>query len=73
VARLLSDRYGLAVRTEDFVVPFFLTALNRPIQTLMTETLKKFSLRSPIAGTVVATPMTPGALVEVGGQEETAR
>jgi K+:H+ antiporter len=73
VARLLSDRYGLAVRTEDFVVPFFLTALNRPIQTLMTETLEKFSLRSSIAGTVVATHMTPGALVEVGGQEETAR
>jgi monovalent cation:H+ antiporter-2, CPA2 family len=73
VARLLSDRYGLAVRTEDFVVPFFLTTLNRPIQTLMTETLEKFSLCSPIAGTVVATHTTPGALVEVGGQEETAR
>ncbi len=32
----------------------------------MTETLEKFSLRSPIAGTVVATHMTPGALVEAG-------
>ena len=39
----------------------------------MTETLEKFPLRSPIVGTVVATPMTPEALVEVGGQEKTAR
>jgi K+/H+ antiporter YhaU regulatory subunit KhtT len=32
VTRLLSDRYGLAVQIEDFVVPFSPTALNRPIQ-----------------------------------------
>jgi K+/H+ antiporter YhaU regulatory subunit KhtT len=34
VTRLLSDRYGLAVQIEDFVVPFSPTALNRPIQAL---------------------------------------
>jgi CPA2 family monovalent cation:H+ antiporter-2 len=44
VTRLLSDRYGLAVQTEDFVVPFFATALNRPIQTLALRTLTGASL-----------------------------
>jgi len=32
----------------------------------LTATLEKFFLRSPIAGTVVTTHMTPGALVEAG-------
>jgi CPA2 family monovalent cation:H+ antiporter-2 len=34
VTRLLSDRYGPGVQTEDFVVPFHATVLNQTIRTL---------------------------------------
>lgn len=34
LTQLLSDRYGLAVRTEDFIVPLSPTALNQPIHAL---------------------------------------
>jgi Trk K+ transport system NAD-binding subunit len=34
ITRLLSDRYGPEVQTEDFIVPFYPSALNQPIQTL---------------------------------------
>jgi K+/H+ antiporter YhaU regulatory subunit KhtT len=44
VTHLLSDRYGLAVQTEDFVVPLFPTRLNRPIQSLQLRTLTGASI-----------------------------
>lgn len=44
VTRLLSDRYGLAVQTEDFVVPLYPTALNRPIQDLKLRTITGASI-----------------------------
>jgi CPA2 family monovalent cation:H+ antiporter-2 len=39
MTQLLSDRYGLAVQTEDFVVPFMPTPLNQPIGALNVRTL----------------------------------
>lgn len=39
LAQLLSDQYGLAVQTEDFVVPFFPSGLNQPIRSLRLRTL----------------------------------
>jgi K+/H+ antiporter YhaU regulatory subunit KhtT len=44
VTQLLSDRYGLAVQTEDFVVPLSPTALNRPIQALGLRTVTGASI-----------------------------
>jgi CPA2 family monovalent cation:H+ antiporter-2 len=44
VTQLLSDQYGLAVQTEDFVVPFASTALNRPIRTLGLRSLTGASI-----------------------------
>lgn len=44
VTRLLSDRYGLTVQTEDFIVPLYPTALNRPIQALAVRTLTGASI-----------------------------
>jgi monovalent cation:H+ antiporter-2, CPA2 family len=44
VTQLLSDRYGLAVQTEDFVVPLHPTALNRPIQALNLRSLTGASI-----------------------------
>ena len=44
VTRLLGDRYGLAVQTEDFVVPLFPTGLNRPIQALQVRTVTGASI-----------------------------
>ncbi|MBI4525286.1 MAG: TrkA C-terminal domain-containing protein, partial [Deltaproteobacteria bacterium] len=38
VTRLLSDRYGLEVQTEDFVVPFYSTVLNQTIEALRLRT-----------------------------------
>ncbi|MCS6925036.1 MAG: cation:proton antiporter [Candidatus Binatia bacterium] len=44
VTQLLSNRYGLAVQTEDFVVPLSPTALNRPIQELKLRTVTGASI-----------------------------
>jgi len=44
VTQLLSDRYGLAVQIEDFVVPLHPTALNRPIQSLNLRSLTGASI-----------------------------
>jgi CPA2 family monovalent cation:H+ antiporter-2 len=44
MTQLLSDRYGLAVQTEDFVVPFMSTALNRSIGALNLRTLTGASI-----------------------------
>jgi len=44
MTELLSDRYGLAVQTEDFIVPFMSTALNRPIRALNLRTLTGASI-----------------------------
>jgi CPA2 family monovalent cation:H+ antiporter-2 len=44
MTRLLSDRYGLAVQIEDFVVPFTSTALNQPIGALNVRSLTGASI-----------------------------
>jgi K+/H+ antiporter YhaU regulatory subunit KhtT len=44
VTQLLSDRYGLSVQTEDFVVPFHPTALNQAIRTLNLRSLTGASI-----------------------------
>ena len=44
VTRLLSDRYGPEVQTEDFVVPFHSTALNQTMQLLGLRTLTGASI-----------------------------
>jgi CPA2 family monovalent cation:H+ antiporter-2 len=44
LAQLLSDQYGLAVQTEDFVVPFFPSGLNKPIHALRLRTLSGASI-----------------------------
>jgi CPA2 family monovalent cation:H+ antiporter-2 len=44
VTQLLSNRYGLAVQTEDFVVPLSPTPLNRPIQDLKLRTITGASI-----------------------------
>lgn len=44
VTRLLSDRYGPEVQTEDFIVPFHPTTLNQTIQTLDMRTLTGASI-----------------------------
>jgi CPA2 family monovalent cation:H+ antiporter-2 len=44
VTRLLSDRYGPEVQTEDFVVPFHFTVLNQTIQALGLRTLTGASI-----------------------------
>jgi K+/H+ antiporter YhaU regulatory subunit KhtT len=51
VTQLLSDRYGLSVQTEDFVVPFHPTALNQPLRTL--------NLRSLTGASVIAIHRDP--------------
>jgi CPA2 family monovalent cation:H+ antiporter-2 len=44
LAQLLSDQYGLAVQTEDFVVPFFPSGLNQPIRSLRLRTVSGASI-----------------------------
>jgi K+/H+ antiporter YhaU regulatory subunit KhtT len=44
LTQLLRDQYGLAVQTEDFVVPFFPSGLNQPIRSLRLRTLSGASI-----------------------------
>ncbi|MGE0684821.1 MAG: cation:proton antiporter, partial [Candidatus Binatia bacterium] len=44
MTQLLSERYGLTVQTEDFVMPFMPTALNQPIGALNVRTLTGASI-----------------------------
>lgn len=55
VTQLLSDRYGLSVQTEDFVVPFHPTALNQAIRTL--------SLRSLTGASIIAIYRDPEQII----------
>jgi CPA2 family monovalent cation:H+ antiporter-2 len=76
LARLLSDQYGLAVQTEDFVVPFFPSGLNQPIRSLRLRTLSGASIMAvyrdpeqvviPQADTV----LLPGDVLVLLGERE---
>jgi CPA2 family monovalent cation:H+ antiporter-2 len=55
VTQLLRDRYGLSVRTEDFVVPFHPTALNQSIRTL--------NLRSLTGASIIAIHRDPEQII----------
>jgi CPA2 family monovalent cation:H+ antiporter-2 len=55
VTRLLSDRYGLEVQTEDFVVPFHPTAVNQSIQTL--------GLRTSTGASIIAIYRDPNQIL----------
>jgi CPA2 family monovalent cation:H+ antiporter-2 len=79
VTELLRERYGLAAQTEDFIVPFAPTALNRSIQALGLRTWTGASIiaiyRDP-EQIVIPQPDTillPGdVLVLLGDQEQLA-
>jgi monovalent cation:H+ antiporter-2, CPA2 family len=55
VTRLLSDRYGPEVQTEDFVVPFYPTMLNQTIQTL--------GMRSSTGASIIAIYRDPDQIL----------
>jgi K+:H+ antiporter len=76
VTELLRERYGLAVQTEDFIVPFSPTALNQPIQTLGLRTWSGASIiaiyRDPeqILIPQPDTVLLPGDVLVLLGEEE---
>lgn len=76
LTQLLSDRYGLAVQTEDFVVPFSPTALNQPIGALSLRTLTGASIiaiyRDPeqILIPQVDTVLLPGDVLALLGERD---
>ncbi|HEV8711443.1 MAG TPA: cation:proton antiporter [Candidatus Binatia bacterium] len=76
VTQLLSDRYGLAAQTEDFVMPLGPTALNRPIQSLALRTLTGASIiaiyRDPeqILVPQADTVLLPGDVLVLLGERE---
>jgi CPA2 family monovalent cation:H+ antiporter-2 len=76
VTRLLSDQYGPEVRTEDFVVPFHSTALNRTIQALGLRSLTGVSIigiyRDPdqILVPQTETVILPGDVLLLLGERE---
>lgn len=76
MTQLLSDRYGLAVQTEDFVVPFTSTALNQPIGVLNVRSLTGASIvaiyRDPeeIIIPQVDTTLLPGDVIVLLGERE---
>jgi len=55
VTQLLRERYGLAVQTEDFIVPFSRTALNRSLQSL--------GLRTQTGASIIAIYRDPEQIV----------
>ena len=76
VTRLLSDRYGPEVQTEDFVVPFHPTVLNQTIQTLGMRTSTGASIiaiyRDPeqILVPQLDTVIVPGDVLLLLGEKE---
>jgi len=76
VTRLLSDNYGPAVQTGDFLVPFHSTALNRMIRQLGLRTLTGASIiaiyRDPdqIIAPLTDTVILPGDVLLLLGEKE---
>lgn len=76
VTQLLRERYGLAVQTEDFIVPFAPTALNRSIQALGLRTWTGASIiaiyRDPeqILIPQLDTVLLPGDILALLGEPE---
>ena len=76
ITRLLGDRYGPEVQTEDFVVPFHPSALNQPIQTLGLRTSTGASIiaiyRDPdhILVPQLDTVILPGDVLLLLGEKE---
>lgn len=76
MTQLLSDRYGLSVQTEDFVLPFISTALNQPISALNIRTLTGASIvaiyRDPEQVIIpqADTVLLPGDVIVLLGERE---
>lgn len=76
VIQLLSDRYGFTVQTDDFVVPFFPTALNQSLRTLGLRQVTGASIvaiyREPeqIIVPQADTVLLPGDVLALLGEQE---